>query len=94
MEVEAYLRPPEMEMPPYPAKVITLATGSKMVVRQAERDDVPTLLKAVKPTLEIERDKGGSFLRKSRCNSRLLHVAITPARLDAESCKIEKWLCL
>lgn len=56
MEVEAYLRPPEMQTPPYPAKVITLATGAKMVVRQAERDDVPTLLKAVKPTLEIERD--------------------------------------
>lgn len=56
MEVEAYLRPPEMEMPPYPPKVITLATGSKMVVRQATREDVPTLLKAVKPTLEIERD--------------------------------------
>jgi hypothetical protein len=56
MEVEAYLRPPEMPMVPYPAKVITLATGSKLVVRQAERDDVPTLLKAVKPTLDIERD--------------------------------------
>lgn len=56
MEVEAYLRPPEMYMPPYPAKVITLATGAKMVVRQASRDDVPDILKAVKPTLEIERD--------------------------------------
>lgn len=56
MEVEAYLRPPEMEMPPYPAKAVTLATGAKMVVRQAQRDDVPTLLKAVKPTLDIDRD--------------------------------------
>ena len=56
MEVEAYLRPPEMSMPPYPAKVITLATGAKLVVRQASRDDVPAILKAVKPTIEIERD--------------------------------------
>lgn len=56
MEIEAYLRPPEMELAPYPPKVVTLATGGKMVVRQAERDDVPILLKAVKPTLEIERD--------------------------------------
>ena len=56
MEVEAYLRPPEMPMEPYPAKVITLATGAKMVVRQADRDDVPILLNAIKPTLEIERD--------------------------------------
>ena len=56
MEVEAYLRPPEMDMPPYPAKVVTLATGGKLVIRQVTRDAVPTLLKAVKPTLEIERD--------------------------------------
>ncbi len=56
MELEAYLRPPDSEMPPYPAKVVTLATGSKMVVRQVGRDDVPTLLKAVRPTLDIPRD--------------------------------------
>ncbi len=56
MELEAYLRPPEMEMPPYPAKVITLATGGKLVVRQVDRDAVPKLLQAVRPTLEVPRD--------------------------------------
>ena len=56
LEVEAYLRPPDMEMEPYPPKVITLATGGKLVVRQASRSDVPAILQAVKPTLEIERD--------------------------------------
>jgi hypothetical protein len=56
LEVEAYLRPPDMEMEPYPPKVITLATGGKLVVRQASRSDVPRILEAVKPTLEIERD--------------------------------------
>ena len=56
MELEAYLRPPEMEMPPYPAKVITLATGGKLVVRQGDRDAVPKLLQAVRPTLEVPRD--------------------------------------
>ncbi len=56
MELEAYLRPPEMEMPPYPAKVITLATGGKLVVRQVNRDAVPKLLQAVRPTLEVPRD--------------------------------------
>jgi hypothetical protein len=56
MDIEIYLRPPELEMPPYPPKVITLSTGGKMVVRQVDRDAVPTLLQAVKPTLEIERD--------------------------------------
>lgn len=56
MELEAYLRPPEMPMAPYPAKVVTLATGAKMVVRQVDRDAVPVLLEAVKPTIEVERD--------------------------------------
>lgn len=56
MELEALLRPPESRMPPYPPKVITLATGKQMVVRQATREDVPTILKAVRPTLDIPRD--------------------------------------
>ena len=56
MEIEAYLRPPEAEMAPYPAKAITLATGKKLVVRQVDRDAVPTLLEAVMPTLQVERD--------------------------------------
>jgi hypothetical protein len=56
MELEAYLRPPDAPMPPYPAKVITLATGAKMVVRQVGRGAVPELLPAIKPTLNIPRD--------------------------------------
>jgi hypothetical protein len=40
----------------YPPKVITLANGKKMVVRQAEREDVPVILKSVHPCLFIERD--------------------------------------
>lgn len=56
MELEAYLRPPESEMAPYPAKVITLATGKKMVVREVTREMVPLLLEAVMPTLFISRD--------------------------------------
>lgn len=56
MEVEAYLRPPEMSMVPYPAKVITLATSAKMVVRQVDRAAVPILLEAIKPTFGVARD--------------------------------------
>ena len=56
MEVEAYLRPPDADMAPYPAKAITLATGAQMVVRQVDREVVPRLLEAVMPTLEVERD--------------------------------------
>ena len=56
MELEEVLRPHQYEMPPYPPKVITLANGKKMVVRQAEREDVPAILKSVHPCLFIERD--------------------------------------
>ncbi len=56
MELEAVLRPPALEMKPYPPKVITLANGKKMVVRQAQREDVPAILKAVHPCMFIERD--------------------------------------
>jgi len=56
MELEAVLRPHQYEMPPYPPKVIALANGKKMVVRQAVREDVPAILKSVHPCLFIERD--------------------------------------
>ncbi len=56
MELEQVLRPPEVPQPPYPSKVITLANGRRMVVREVTREDVPTLLDAVRPTLAIDRD--------------------------------------
>lgn len=56
MDLEAVLRAPAIDMPPYPPKAITLANGRKMVVRQVAREDVPLLLQAVRPTLDIPRD--------------------------------------
>jgi len=56
MELESVLRAPEVPQAKYPPKVITLANGKKMVVREASREDVPTLLNAVRPTVSIERD--------------------------------------
>src|SRR5512136_1136737 len=56
LELEAVLRPLQLPMPPYPPKVITLANGKKMVIRQAVREDVPAILKSVHPCLFIERD--------------------------------------
>jgi hypothetical protein len=56
MELEAVLRPPQIPMPPYPPKLILLANGKKMVVRQARREDVPVILKSVHPCLFIARD--------------------------------------
>ncbi len=54
--LEALLRPPAMDMPPYPPKAITLASGETMVVRQVARDEVPILLEAIRPLLQMERD--------------------------------------
>ncbi len=56
MELENMLRPPEIKMPDYPPKVITLANGKKLVVRPVQRRDVPKLLPSVRPTLKIARD--------------------------------------
>jgi len=55
-EVEASLRPPVTLMAPYPPKVIPLATGERMVVREVGRDTVPHLLEAVKPLISVQRD--------------------------------------
>ncbi len=55
-QLEEILRPPERELPPYPPKFIFLASGEKMVVRQASREDIPALLRAVRPLTEVERD--------------------------------------
>jgi hypothetical protein len=56
MELEAVLRPPEAPQPAYPSKVITLANGKRLVVREVSRADVPTLLSVVHPTLFIDKD--------------------------------------
>jgi len=56
MDLEALLRAPAIEMAEYPPKMITLANGKKMIVRQADIKDVPVLLQAVRPTLDIPRD--------------------------------------
>ena len=56
MELEEVLRAPEVPQANYPSKVITLANSKKMVVREVQREDVPILLKAVRPTIEVERD--------------------------------------
>ena len=54
--LEHILRPPERDLPPYPSKCIFLATGEKMVVRQAAREEVPALLEAIDPLRYVARD--------------------------------------
>jgi hypothetical protein len=56
MELDAVLRPPEFDQPPYPPKVITITNSKRMVVREVTREDVPILLQVVHPTLFIDKD--------------------------------------
>jgi hypothetical protein len=56
LELEAVLRPPEFPTVPYPPKVITLANGRQMVVREIQREDVPRMLEAIRPITRYERD--------------------------------------
>lgn len=55
-KMEQSLRPVETPLPEYPAKYITLATGEKMVIRQITRDEIPLILEAVKPLMNVEKD--------------------------------------
>jgi len=55
-KMEQTLRPAEGNMPEYPAKYITLATGEKMVIRQIKREEVPLVLEAIKPLMDVEKD--------------------------------------
>jgi len=56
VDLEKTLRPTDSELPPCPAKWVTLASGDEMVIRPVERDDVPTLLEHVEPLIHVERD--------------------------------------
>jgi len=54
--VEASLRPPESEFIPYPAKVVDLKSGARMVVHEVGREAVPHLLEAVRPLISVSED--------------------------------------
>ncbi len=56
VDLEKTLRPIDADLPPYPAKWVTLASGDEMVIRQVGRDDVSTLLAHVEPLIHVERD--------------------------------------
>jgi hypothetical protein len=55
-ELEMRLRPPAIELKPYPPKIITLASGEKMVVREAEREEIGVLLETVHPLMGVPKD--------------------------------------
>ncbi|MCC9295565.1 hypothetical protein LN736_11920 [Clostridium sp. WLY-B-L2] len=55
-KMEQSLRPVELPMKPYPPKVISMANGDKLVIRQISREEVPHILEAVKPLMTVEKD--------------------------------------
>jgi hypothetical protein len=54
--LEAKLRPPADALAPYPSKLITLASGEQMVVREARLADAGALLGTVYPLLGVPKD--------------------------------------
>lgn len=55
-ELESALRPPAVDMAPYPPKSITLASGEIMVVREARMEEIPFLMKVIYPLLWVGND--------------------------------------
>ena len=55
-ELEAMLRPPSLEMAPYPPKAVLLASGVTMIVRPALMEEVDTMLRAIQPLSWLDRD--------------------------------------
>jgi hypothetical protein len=56
VDLEKILRPIDSPLAPYPPKFMTVASGETLVVRQVDRDEIPTLLLHVEPLLHVERD--------------------------------------
>ena len=55
-ELEKRLRPPEVQLKPYPPKMIKLANGQIMVVREVKREEVGVLLGTIYPLLGVPKD--------------------------------------
>ncbi|MBA7681741.1 MAG: hypothetical protein GH143_01575 [Calditrichaeota bacterium] len=55
-EMEKKLRAPEIELKPYPSKVITLASGERMVVREVRREETGVLLGTIHPLMGVPKD--------------------------------------
>ena len=55
-ELEKKLRPPEIKLKLYPRKSIILASGEKMVIREAKPEEIGVLLDTVHPLMGVPKD--------------------------------------
>ena len=56
VDLERLLRTVDTPLPPFPPKVVILATGEPMVIRQVDRDAIPDILPHVEALVHHERD--------------------------------------
>jgi len=56
VDLERILRPVDNPIPPFPAKVMKIASGEDMVIRQVSHDEIPDILCYVEPLIHVERD--------------------------------------
>ena len=56
VDVEQILRPIDHPLPPFPPKLVILASGEPMVIRQVGRDDIPDILPHVEALIHHDRD--------------------------------------
>lgn len=56
VDLEKLIRPVDHPMPEFPPKLMTLASGHQMVVRQVSREEIPDILPHVEKLVHVERD--------------------------------------
>ncbi len=55
-ELEAILAPPPTTMPPFEPCFIKLKDGSRMVIREARKDEAPKMLEFIKKMIDVDHD--------------------------------------
>ncbi len=56
VDMEKILRPVDTPVPLFPPKIMRVASGEDMVIRQITREEVPQILPHIRPLLDVERD--------------------------------------
>ena len=56
IDLEKILRPVENPLPPFEAKIMKIASGEDMIIRQVAREEIPDIMCHVEPLIHVERD--------------------------------------